>query len=312
MTLAVMNRVPEGVPTGGQFAAQHHAEADVVLTISALTGEEAGNAARNSAWEDRLAEVLEYMDAYGAMPTHNPSHHESKRLAGWLNDQRRAKDTIPERRAQLLDDNVPGWRDPREASWQKKLAEIRDYREANGRLPAAGKESNEVSSYGRWLVYQRRNENKLPEHRIRALDELDRDWRDPNPLSWAKNVDRAAVVVERLGRFPTSGAQDPEEHRVAEWLSSQRTHRSRMTPEQVRELDTRLPGWNRGREQVWQERLSWTSEFCRRNKRFPSQHSVNVVEASHAAWVRAQRRTATNLSDERAAQLDEMLPGWRR
>lgn len=302
-------RVPRGVPSGGQFAAAHHGEADVTLTSPARGGD--WGPARAAAWENRFSEVLEFIEANGAAPTHNASNSHSKRLANWLNDQRRHKDVLPDVRARLLDENVPGWRDPRDAAWHARLDEVRAYRERHGRLPAAGKESNEVSSYGRWLVYQRKNERKLPEHRVKALDALDRDWRDPNPLSWAKNVDRAVAVVERLGgRFPTSGAKDPEEHRVAEWLSSQRTHRSRMSREQVRELDERLPGWNRGREQVWRERLSWTSEFVRRNRRFPSQHSANVVEASHAAWVRAQRRSATNLTPERARMLDEMLPGW--
>ncbi|MCC3299303.1 helicase associated domain-containing protein [Arthrobacter caoxuetaonis] len=308
-----VNRVSKGVPSGGQFAATRHGEPAVALTSPARTGPEDWGRARREAWDDRFNEVLEYIADNGAMPTHNPSRPQSKRLAGWLNEQRRFKDDLPEFRARLLDEHLPGWRDPRDAAWQARLDEVRAYRERHGRLPAAGKESNEVSSYGRWLVYQRKNEDRLPEHRIRALDALDRDWRDPNPLSWAKNVDRAAAVVERLGgKFPTSGSSDPEEHRVAEWLSSQRTHRSRMTNEQIRELDERLPGWNRGREQVWKERLRWTSDFLRRNRRFPSQHSANLVEASHAAWVRAQRRSATKLTEERERMLNEMLPGWRR
>lgn len=340
----LVNRVPEGVRAGGQFAVRTRPEPAVVLTAAGAAGTdsvqahalnaealtaaqtnviarspvtsvrtESGRAedVRAAVWNARFTEVLRYMEETGSMPTHNPSKPESKRLAAWLNDQRRPTANLSEDRARLLDEKVPGWRDPREAAWQQRLEAVADYHRSHGRLPAAGKESNEVSSYGRWLVYQRKNEHRLPEHRIRALDALDRDWRDPNPVSWARNVERAADVVRRLGHFPTSGAADPEEHRVAEWLSSQRTHRSRMTREQIRELDTKLPGWNRGREQVWQERLEWTAGFVSRNRRFPSQHSANVVEASHAAWVRAQRRTATVLSDARAAQLDEVLPGWR-
>lgn len=305
--MKTLNRIPEGVPAGGQFAAHRHQEPDVALVTGAGSAD-----ARELSWNERFQEVAEHVSRHGSLPTHNPARPESNRLASWLNDQRRSASPLREDRARRLDEVAPGWRDPREARWQQRLDEIRAYREANGRLPAAGKESNEVSAYGRWLVYQRRNEGSLPAHRIQALDELDRDWRDPNPLSWSNNVARAEELVARIGRFPTSGSADPDEHRVAEWLSSQRTHRGRMSREQVRELDSRLPGWNRGREQVWKDRLGWTAEFLSRNGRFPSQHSSSVLESSHAAWVRAQRRTAANLSDERAAMLDASLPGWRR
>lgn len=306
MTTNTVNRIPVGVPTGGQFAAQRHGEPDIVL--GAVTED-----ARAANWNARFLEVLEYIDAHGTMPTHNPAKPESNKLASWLNDQRRSQNPVTGERAALLNEHVPGWDNPREARWQKRYEEVSAFKKAAGHLPAAGKVSDQVSSYGRWLVYQRKNEAKLPAHRIAALDRLDPNWRDPNPLTWSKNVDRAVAVVQKLGgRFPIWGAQDPEDHRVAEWLSSQRTHRPRMTRQQVRELDERLPGWDRGREHIWRERLSWTAEFVNRTGRFPSQHSPSVVEASHAAWVRAQRRTDTNLSDERAAMLDEALPGWRR
>lgn len=305
MTQAVIDRIPRGVSTGGQFTGRHHTEPGVSLGSAAP--EETG--ARAEAWNRRFSEVAAYVAEHGSMPAANPSQPKENRLASWLNDQRRSP--VSEERARRLDEAVPGWRDPREARWQKRLAEVREFHEANGRLPAAGRESTLVSSYGRWLVYQRRNEARLPEHRIRALDALDPDWRNPNPSGWAQNVQKAAGLVERLGRFPVSGAKDPEEHRVAEWLSSQRTNRARMTREQLRELDSSLPGWDRGREQVWRDRLDWTAGFVARNGRFPSQHSASMVEASHAAWVRAQRRTAANLSDGRTAMLDARLPGWR-
>lgn len=305
MTTITVNRIPVGVPTGGQFAEQRHSEPSIAL--GAVTED-----ARAANWNARFLEVLDYVEEHGTMPTHNPAKPESNKLASWLNDQRRSQTPITEERAKLLDANVPGWDNPREARWQKRLEEVGAFKEEAGHLPAAGKESNQVSSYGRWLVYQRKNEAKLPAHRIAALDRMDPNWRDPNPLTWTKNVDRAVDVVKRLGHFPTWGSEDPDDHRVAEWLSSQRTHHSRMTREQIRELDERLPGWNHGREHVWRERLAWTSEFVSRNGRFPSQHSPSMVEASHAAWVRAQRRTDTNLSDERAAMLNEALPGWRR
>lgn len=300
-----VNRIPEGVPTGGQFAEQRHGEPDV--TLGANTED-----ARAANWNARFLEVLEYVGEHGSMPTHNPAKPESNKLASWLNDQRRSQSPISEERAKLLNRHVPGWDDPREARWKKRFEEVSSFKETEGHLPAAGKESTTVSSYGRWLVYQRKNEHKLPAHRIEALDRMDPNWRDPNPLAWSKNVDRAVDVVKKLGRFPTWGSQDPDDHRVAEWLSSQRTHYNRMTREQVRELDSRLPGWNHGREHAWRAHLAWTSDFVNRNGRFPSQHSNNMIEASHAAWVRAQRRADTNLTDIREAMLDESLPGWRR
>jgi ribosomal protein S18 len=108
-------------------------------------------------WEERLAALRAYVGAHGRLP---PTRDASG-MGSWISDQRRAKSAMdagsesnkmtPARAAAL--DGVPGWawEVNFEALWQEKLAALRAYVAAHGRLPL----QSDASGLGVWVNSQR-------------------------------------------------------------------------------------------------------------------------------------------------------------
>ena len=130
-------------------------------------------------WEEKLTALRAYVGAHGRLP---PKGNASG-LGDWISTQRKAKKAMdagrrcnkmtPSRAAAL--EAVPGWtwEVDLEAAWQEKLAALRAYVAAHGRLPLQG----DPSGLGAWIHHQREAKkagnkcrHKMTPARIAALE----------------------------------------------------------------------------------------------------------------------------------------------
>ena len=137
----------------------------------------------DAAWQQKLAALRAHVAAHGRLPL----QRDASGLGAWVDMQRRAKKAMavgrkcnkkmtPERAAALED--VPGWawEVDLEAAWEEKLAALRAYVAAHGRLPPW----DDAAGLGDWIRNQRQAKkgmdagrkcsHKMTPQRVAALE----------------------------------------------------------------------------------------------------------------------------------------------
>ena len=209
-------------------------------------------------WRERLAALRAHVGAHGRLP---PSGDASG-LGNWVDHQRQAKKALAGRvgragrgmtsaRAAALE-AVPGWAWEVEAAWEEKLAALRAFVGAHGRLPPRG----DAAGLGDWIRNQRQAKKAaeaglsigrpMTPQRAAALEAVP---------GWAWEVDAEAVWQERLdalrAHVAEHGRLPPQRHPsgLGSWISEQRRFKRNlgrtsvaMTPVRAAALEA-VPGW---------------------------------------------------------------------
>jgi hypothetical protein len=146
-----------------------------------------------SAWEARLAEMVEYYEAHGRVPP------QSAGSAGrWVHTQRVTREAMSaERKAKL--EALPWWswgqrgqtassrdRVDAESAWEASLTEVVAYYEEHGRVPPQS-----AGSVGRWAHKQRARRGTMRAERKAKLEELPWWW-------WNRRTGDPADSPDRL------------------------------------------------------------------------------------------------------------------
>ncbi|WP_251151277.1 helicase associated domain-containing protein [Cellulosimicrobium sp. Marseille-Q4280] len=103
--------MPAGVTTGGQFAAQARAEADVDLASTSR-----GRPPNEAVWSERVDALQSFVEDEARWPLRTSPDADEARLGRWLSDVRQAAvngrrpSLTRPHRLEALDNAVPGWR----------------------------------------------------------------------------------------------------------------------------------------------------------------------------------------------------------
>jgi ribosomal protein S18 len=154
------------------------------------------------AWEDRLAELREYVEKHMEFPSQRDGS-----LGIWCNNQRTAKkrNGLSQDRAVLLE-TIPGWKWNVD-QWDSNFQEFKKFVESNGQFPGD-------NALGVWYGVQRRSKEKLSQNRIALLEAIPGwTWED----EWQENLNALIRFVKENGRIPHGG-----EGRLGAWCSIQR------------------------------------------------------------------------------------------
>jgi hypothetical protein len=195
-----------------------------------------GNDAIWNKWYQRLLEII---------PEHgipNSSTHSSanKKIGSWVERQRGLyrKGMLKDDKAKLLE-KIDGWK--WEEDWNKRRVEFIIFRRAHGRSPSTYSQKESEISIAHWMYRQRalKKAGKLPEDRIRALDETS-GWQWGQSLSdeWQARFDELMGHVLKFGSIPSCDIP------IGRWCCAQRKRRKDGLLEKDREnLLASVPGW---------------------------------------------------------------------
>lgn len=185
-----------------------------------------------SAWDTNYGELVKYKKDYGHcnVPAPGVIGNPHKELGAWVAAQRAAfnKGRITEDRVALLLSLgfVFDYQDRKtDETWNKWYLELKKYREKHGdcRIPRTYKIIPELASWV-WIQRIRRDKKygkaeKLTEHQIQLLDEIDFTW-DPRDLAWEKSYKNLVSYHEKHGDSLVS----TEEPRLYAWCKVQRAN----------------------------------------------------------------------------------------
>ncbi|HEX9089777.1 MAG TPA: helicase associated domain-containing protein [Arthrobacter sp.] len=199
-------------------------------------------------------------------------------------------------------------------TWMERLGRVEAFVAATGDFPRSSHAlpMSETLLY-RWVLTQRRR-GLSPAYRT-ILDERIPGWDDPVHLwdqAFALRVQELKIYRDAYGKWPSLRSTDPRVAALAGWVNNTRTaaKEGALAPDRQALLDSQVPGWNDTVEQTWQRTAREIAEFTARNGRKPSSGSGEHSERRLARWT-DDRRRGRNMTPERDAFLDDVLPGWR-
>ena len=285
-------------------------------------------------WQQKLAALCAHVAAHGRLPPKG----DASGLSGWVNNQRQGKKAADEGRRSKYGtmtparvaalEAVPGWawEVDLEALWQEKLAALRAYVGAHGRLPP----QCDASGLGTWINTQRQakkaadagrksNTKMTPEHAAALEGVPGWAWEVDAEAAWEEKLNALRAYVGAHGRLPLR--DDPSGLGV--WVRTQ-LHAKRagprcehkMTPARAAALEA-VPGWawEVDLDALWQEKLAALGAYVGAHGRLPSHRDAAglgkwiSVQRRAKKWMDAGRLVGKQMTPQRAAAL-EAVPGW--
>lgn len=171
-------------------------------------------------WYRNFAEVKQYFDAHGELPTHQKTA-EGVHLGQWLASQRRRREKLSEEQQRLLESVDFSFQTRYDSAWEKNYALLLRYRQRYGDAEIPVTAVFEGANLGKWLSRQRTAERgKLSEEQRQKLlsagVELDRA--DP----WELRYGLVKDFVQRNGSLKIPTDYKPQGIALYKWLNEQK------------------------------------------------------------------------------------------
>lgn len=146
-------------------------------------------------FESRVQDLKVYRDAYGVWHSSRSRDGAVLALSKWLERHRhqmRNGEMVPHRKA-LLDEQVPGWDETVQQTWERTAREIATFRTHRGRMPSGAAAEHSERRLSRWIDDMRRGRGLSPERKA-FLDEVLPGWHITRQTSGLKQYAEAAAI----------------------------------------------------------------------------------------------------------------------
>lgn len=196
--------------------------------------------------------------------------------------------------------------------WFSTLEELLAFKARFGALPGDSGRHPRERALQQWLKRQQRLESQglLAADRAEALDRVDGDWRaNQSALSWEDNLAKAILDYQTRGRVPGN------DEGAGPWLRQQRSRMSagKLSADQLQALDEAIPGWRNLDRLKWAERARELKAYVQHTGAMPTSRANDAGALRTYTWLAFQRKKLREgrLDAAQAAELDDLVPGWR-
>ena len=225
------------------------------------------------------------------------------RLASWVSKQRANKLELSEDRLHRLNDIGFVWT-PKEDKWETGFRALLRFKEREGHSEVPVDHIEDGYPLGRMVVKQRSRKNKLSKDRIEKLDGLGFVW-DRHSTMWESGFNALHTYKDREGhcRVPQTHIEDG--FRLGSWVTTQRTHKSKLTENRISQLNELGFLWDPLTEK-WETGFKALLSFKEREGHcnVDRNHIENAYRLGQ--WVITQRASKTKLSDDCLKRLNKL------
>lgn len=165
---------------------------------------------------------------------------------------------------------------------------------------------------GTWVTTQRlqRSKGRLSETRQELLHALPGWSWDPKADQWEEGIRHLREYVAAHG---TASVRDDhvyeDGYRLGKWVGKQRTKWTTLPADRQNRLQS-IPGWTLdARSALWDTSLTALARYAAENGHANPPRGLLVDGIDAESWIRRQRRTWDQLTEERRQRL-QALPGW--
>lgn len=196
--------------------------------------------------------------------------------------------------------------------WEFWFGLLQRYVDQNGDARVLQTHSIDGFRLGTWVTIQRsrRSKDQLSAERRELLERLP-GW------SWDTKADQWEAGFRHLEAYRaehgTSAVRDDfvsdDDYRLGKWVGKQRS-KWRVLPADRKQRLHALPGWTLdARTTLWDESFAALSAYVEQNGHANPPRGLAVNDIDLESWVRRQRRTWKQLTDDRRERL-ATLAGW--
>jgi superfamily II DNA or RNA helicase len=232
------------------------------------------------------------------------------RLGTWVQNQRRANDSMPAERKARLDALGFIW-DSIEHQWEEGFGHLQAFVKTHGHCRIPDRYQTADGYRLRWWVNnQRTSEDNTPPERKARLDALGFVW-DPFSAQWEEGFGHVQAFVQKHGhcRVPTNH-RTADGYRLGRWVGHQYGNQEYISAERKARLDAL--GF------VWGVKAAQWEEGFGHLRAFAEQHGHCKVKQNHVTadgyrlgtWIGTQRVNQNDTPAERKARLDALGFIW--
>ena len=287
-------------------------------------------AALFASWEVMYGDAKAYYEGFGNLEV--PSHYRTEdgySLGRWIQTQRQVRagktyGTLTEARIPLLDAIGMQWDGVRDVAWEKALQEARAYYVQHGDLNVkADVITPSGFRLGAWIgrlrVYRKSGicRSYLTEERIQVLDEMNMIWDGLDHL-WQRNYLAAKDYYQTNGHLDVPhGYVTQDGIALGAWIRNIRngqqgkSNRTKLTPEQIRLLDSIGMIWENKTDRLWEagfKQAQWYAEV--HGHLYVPRDFVTPDGYPLGKWVQ-QQRDLRRLTPERRKRLEAIGMDWK-
>ena len=265
----------------------------------------------NAVWERYYNAAVEYCEEHGHLNV--PAAYvdaNGLKLGEWLNRQKQIRNGNHKNSVPLTEDQIERldmlgmvWCSKYEKQWNDKYEAAKDYYKKHGDLnvPVSYKTENGIQ-LGRWIARQRVNE-KLTEKQRDMLNCIGIIWSKGDP--WEERFILTKRYYDEHGDINMSQQYVVNNIWLGKWVYEQRKNKAKLSPEQIRRLESIGMDWRSNAERAWDNNYTVA-------KRYYAVHgNVNIPQSYKTAdgallglWIYRQRHNYKALSPEQRQKLE--------
>ena len=229
-------------------------------------------------------------------------------LGGWVNKQRHKKEKLTDEQVKRLDSIGFVW-DPLQEQWDKAIAALKKFRDREGHCNFPRGLKIDGINLGSWANTKRHSKKSLTREQIAELDSIGFVW-DPLQEQWDKAIAALKKFRDREGHCRVNKDYQVDGFNLGSWVDTRRQNKTKLTLEQVRQLDSLDFIWD-PIEERWEKGFSLLQRFQRREGhcRVPRNFVVDGFKLGN--WTVSQRQIKGNLTTEKIRRLDSLGFVWR-
>ncbi|ELP5902289.1 Helicase associated domain protein [Vibrio vulnificus] len=265
---------------------------------------------RLNSWSINYALLKKYRDANGDCLVPSRYKVDGVALGQWVGGQRKYKDKLPDERIKLLDDIGFVWRVVDEDAWDKNYKLLKSYSVENGDCLVSSRYKVDGVALGLWVGRQRSRKDKLPDERIKLLDDIGFVW-EVGEEAWDKNYKLLKSYSVENGDCLVPSRYKVDGVALGGWVSKQRNRKDKLPDERIKLLDVIGFVWRVVDEDAWDKNYKLLKSYSVENGDCLVSSRYKVDGVALGKWVGCQRSKKDKLPDERIKLLDDIGFVWK-
>ena len=200
-------------------------------------------------WETLFAILQRYRNREGHCRVPANLEVNGKRLGRWVVTQRRRKGELSPERIRRLDSLGFSWH-PVSEQWEKSFAALKQFYESEGHCRVSQTLTVNGIKLGTWVAGQRQKKHLLSPDQVNRLNSLGFNW-DPRADRWESAFAALQKYHKRTGHCRVPPGHLECGLKLGIWAGNLRSHKDKLTTEQVKRLDTLGFSWD-PRNEKWE------------------------------------------------------------
>jgi len=262
-------------------------------------------------WEEGFSHLKTYIDEHSDDVV--PSKYRTSdgfSLGRWVTSQRESKSKLTPEKVARLDDLGFVW-NVQEKQWEQGFSYLKIYKEEyKDCLVPQSFRAADGFALGNWVSTQRESKSKLPQDKIRLLDDLGFIW-NVREYQWEKGFSYLkAYVKEHNHCYVKKNFKSSDGFNLGNWIGTQRVQKNSLTLEKIRRLDKLGFVWE-SFEQKWEQGFSYLKTYKEEHNHCNVPRNYKTADYfSLGAWVHNQRNYKSRLPAARYQRLEDLGFIW--